>query len=662
MGKFVDAVRGNVVLGPLRRGFDSAQWDVAFESLCTDEIDRSLHAIGLLVFDKANAVRSQSKLIFSSTLRATTKLRALVAVANRDLRVLAQKTQEAMAAIRSRNEMVMIPDLLSVKVALPVGVEFSPDHVVQSMVDGIQIPIRVILGANPSLLGNAEYSDIDWPSVVTEFNLGNSYKQLEGLWDDCLWNGYTTESKDGIRIFSPSDPFWAEALCTSQLRYDNLGMQFFTIAHSIYKNLGIDRWRQLNPQRDILGITRTGRKQHVRISSASEQSDKNIGYLVARDYATEPYYEGILKDRRDMLGGATIDDLLAAWSVVSRIASTQRSQLDSSGVETDGHQKSMLPQHVPVLKRETICRALADASGVNGRQAKAIVEFLTFRGSGDQELWAQPLVPVGDDTLAPVFAAVEYPNLRRLVDVWIKQLGIDMSLRGPAFEQFVRSELHEYIKASAILRDSRVLQRGLTFKSKDFRDEQIDVVVVLEDLVIIGEAKCALRPTDAKQYAMHRKTVRDAASQVQRKADTIAENREQFRLQLGNQGVVVSENFRVLPIVILNSAIHAGIEVDGVCIADMHILKIFFDGELVDIAMQDRHGEMKHLKKRVFYVDSKGASEVAEQYFRSPPQMEALKLGLRRSMIPILPLNEGDWVGAQNVFECMPDYATVLDS
>lgn len=80
-----------------------------------------------------------------------------------------------------------------------------------------------------------------------------------------------------------------------------------------------------------------------------------------------------------------------------------------------------------------------------------MIDFLTYRGGRDREIWTQPLVPVGPTTVAPVFAAVVDPNLRRLVDIWMRRAGIDMAKRGEAFEAHIRALVQQAISESKLL-------------------------------------------------------------------------------------------------------------------------------------------------------------------------------------------------------------------
>ena len=188
----------------------------------------------------------------------------------------------------------------------------------------------------------------------------------------------------------------------------------------------------------------------------------------------------------------------------------------------------------------------------------------------------------------PVFAALT-AEAPRLLDVWLRQLGVKLERRGPAFEQHVRTELANLIARSALRPISQVLAQAVVFKPPHDREEEIDVVLRIGDSIVICEAKCILSPAEAEQTARHRGTVIEAADQVTRKAAAVSAHKAAFAALLTQKGIQVPPDFHVLPLVIINSAIHAGFPVKGVPIVDEHILRVFFNGQFTDTISENNH-------------------------------------------------------------------------
>lgn len=652
--KFYKAVQQDEVAGPLRREFKIQAWKDAYQHLQENDEDLNLYDAGLIIYSKANEIRSGLKITFSKDLNATTKLRSFVAIANYNFCMLQNKTREAFKQTAAGIDAVMLLEFATLKHRLANGAEFSADEIAESIVDGCQVPIKVVLQGKPQLNGNSQFGDINWDHVNWDSNMGILYAYVEDLWDDCLWNDFRISQESEGNIFFPNNPIWQYRLTASRLRHDNLTMQFFGISRAMLARMDSNELHSRLGVRDVKAISKNGRKQTIRLTPPSAPTDDGVALLAARLYATEPYYMELLHEPRQEIGGASLNDLLGAWTVISRTAAILRNDLTGISVPDESKPNSWLPRFVPILQIDALSRAVAEAINIQLLQARTIVEFFTFRGADGQELWAQPLVPISTEGVSPMFAATTSPNLGRLIDIWMRQIGIDLGLRGPAFENYVNFELRKDIDSSPILKDAKVTEKGLMFKPSEDRDEQIDTVLVIGDLVILGESKCILHPVEAKQIALHRKTVSDAALQIKRKALSVEKHPETFRTQLSSQGVELPEKFRILPVVILNGSIHSGFEVDGVAVVDLYVFNVFFSGELVDVATQDADGNMEPLKKCILYADADEASSIAPAYFKSPPQMEVLLKGIRKRWVPITKVSDSDWAGAYLTFECIP--------
>lgn len=650
MGNFVDAVRQDRVPGPLRRDFKLKDWEQSFVSLGEDDADKNLHLVGLILNAKAAAIRKQLKMTLNQQINATTKIRAFTALANKDMLLVQHQTRAAQAEIVLSKDIISIPEIAGIMLPLPGGQSFSPDEILQSLVDGVQISLKVVLNLNQSLRGSPRFKEIVWSDVAFDFNLGSFYQQIEELWDDCLWNDYRCEEVVQEKNFSPRSAFWGRLNAASRARQHNLIAEFFGRSRVALDEL-IAQGHRLRLPRDVRSIDRENRRQIVQLTAFGEPTEQSRTLLAARSYASEPYYTELLSEPQARIGGASLNDLLGAWTTVVQCTAFLSAKV-SAEVAHEPVATAWLTKLAPVLQREALRRAVQESGGVDYKRSGELIDFLTYRGLPAQELWAQPLVPVSDDALAPVFAAALHADPLRLVDVWLRQLGVDMGVRGAAFEAYVRAELRGDIESSPLLGHSKVLDKGFILRPKEDRNEEIDILVVIGNLVIVGEAKCSVPPTDAKAYAIHRKLVQGAVAQISRKAAAVERHRELFRSQLASMGIDLPTDFRVLPTVILNAAFHAGMAVDGVPIVDMYILSVFFSGRLVEAATGK---DMKPIRERILYRSAEEAANKAADILQSPPQMELFVKGVRKVDVKVHAVTAGDWEGKYQTFECVVD-------
>ncbi|SDH78150.1 hypothetical protein SAMN04487926_1088 [Paraburkholderia steynii] len=665
MGEFLKAVRSGAIAGPRRSKFKADKWKNAFDGFVdSDDEDQALYDAGLVIHAKLENIRARLKLSTTPKLKAVEKTRAFVAAANHGFLVTQSKTRDAFERVgerfAGRGAEGFRPDevFAEIKLELPGGFDWSPNEIVESLVEGIEVPVRFALSKNPDLSGNPRMAHVTWEDIQLELNLGIMYRHTEDLWDECLWNSYEVMSTKLGKVFFPIEVDVKRAQAIGIARRTSLwaGFTFMMLA----------QYRQLMARgatariRDIRDVRKDGKRQLISVAKPGEGDPAMQESLaVLHGLASEPYYEKITEVKLPTLEGVTLSDVLDAWAVVSRIASIQLEALTKAEKEVDQDEDQAahkwLPAFVPVLQVDALVQALllsADIPPVKGRR---IIEFFTFKGEAGQELWDCPLVPIGPRTVSPVFPAIITPNLRRLVDVWMRRGGIDLEVRGAPFEAHIRHVAQRSIAQSEILANTAaVIPHGYKLKPSAGRDEEIDLVVIIGSTVILGESKCILEPTEAKGFAMHRHTVFHAAEQAQRKAQALRDNRAQFVSDVQRLGIPLDEKFTVVPIIVVSTSTHVGVPANGVPVVDEYILAKFLVGELEDAAVDGASLEVLRAVKQVFYNDVADAESKAAEYFSLPPQVRKLVEGTAGRMIPLHAIDENDWEGLMLTIECVP--------
>lgn len=660
VGEFTKRVRNGDIAGPLRRAFTPDKWHRAFGDLpAPDAVDHDMYAAGLALHEKLGAIRGVLKLSSSDEISATTKLRAFVAITNYDFLVTRDKTKLAIEKFQAEreggsDEVYAMEEMAGVKFSLPGGFDWMPNEVVESLVDGIELPIRVVLQADPSLAGNPRMNQIQWVEAGRELNLGILYRFAEDVWDDCLWNSFKMVDKGRVKVFLPQDIDVLRAYRIGLARRTSLSMAFNIVATQFQRDAFAKGVRLR--VREVCGIERRGKRQIIKVAKHGVSTEVIEELSVLRTHAAEPYYGELLGERLESLQGLTLSAIIDAWTVISRAAHVLVQSIGEKHARNVGDDRVhvWMPEYAPTLQVEALVDALAAATGINKPEGRRIVEFFTFRGMAEQEIWAQPLVPVGPETVAPIFAAVISPNLRRLVDVWMRQAGVDLGRRGPAFETHIRELVIDAIQRSKLLSPvAACITDDYTFRPAGSRDEQIDLIFSIGNTVFVAEAKCILEPTDAKGIAMHRKTVLGAAEQALRKVKALEDNRSAFIGDARRFGMALTEDFKVKPLVIVSTSTHVGIVALTVPVIDEFILGRFLDGELEDIAYQPGDPASSKRFKTRFYSNAAEAEERAPGYFASPPQMKRFIDGVRGRVVPIYAANESDWAGHVVTMDCV---------
>jgi hypothetical protein len=663
MGDFTKRVQSGEVAGPLQRKFTPKSWKSEFEAAgAPNDNDHFIYDAALVLHTKLQNIRSRLKLSSSTNLSATTKVRAFVAAANHNFLLTRTKTREALKKIgaeytKQGSVGLRLEDMANeVKLNLSDGFEYSPDAIVQSLVDGIEVPTRFALQATPDLSGNPRMEQVEWTDIALELNLGILFRHAEDLWDDCLWNKYKLVDKENFKFFVPQDIDAKRGQSIGVARRQSLAMAH-TVMSTKYHRIMMERG-QVPRIREVRAIERQGKSQVIRVSKPGEFTSALEELLVMRGYANEPYYADLLDEPLPLYKGLTLSAVLDAWVVISGtvailVESQAKKELTPANPDSPAH--TWLPGFAPVLHVNALVQALLLASGIKPAEGKLLIEFFTFRGKDGQEIWAQPLLPVGLTTVAPVFAAGTSPNLRRLVDVWMRQGGIDLSKRGPAFEMHIRTSVFESIASSKVLSGHAAsIKEDYTFKPTVDCKEQIDLIFMIGSTVFLAEAKCILEPTDAKGVAMHRKAVLGGAEQALRKSQALEDNRKTFVEDMKRLAIIIPQNFNVIPLVVVSTSTHVGVPANGVPVVDEYILTKFLEGELEDVAITGHDLEIQKVVKTIFYTNPAEAEAKAQNYFSSPPQVQRLVNGIVARLIPLHAIDKNDWEGFAVTLDCVP--------
>lgn len=635
--------------------FDETSWTREFERLGSDDVDADLHRAGLMVHKKCSLLWSM-RYLPDSHLNAVSKVRAVLALSNHATHTIVHRMKSHFSDEQEAGRPLVPLNRLNLKLETRGG-DFSPDELLQAAEVGARISIgetlRVAGKANESLTGNATFKKVDWNRLLVEFNLGTQFDDLRGQWDDFAWNGYRIKDEPDATTIVPRDDDWIVRYRISSRRLDNLLIQF------IYNSIeGLKQW----PDRALLAAAprsvrqvsqRSGKYVIDICDDGSSERDEAIRWLAATSYAQEPYYRELLDQPRELLAGGTVDELMSAWTVIQSI-SHKLFNFDTATPE-DREPHTWIGEFVPIIDVATIARAVSEATRVPMSRATSIVHFLTYTGAYHQELYGHPLVPVGKASVSPCLAAIYSPNILRLTDIWLRELGEELEQRGPAFEQYIRAHVTDSASESPLLSDSAsVLTEALNLAIPGRRSEEIDLVVVIGSLVLLGEVKCMLQPTESREIALHRQKLLQAAAQINRKAESVRQNPGAFREHLGARGIECPEGFEVLPLVILNNPIHVGFPIDGIPVVDEHILNVFFDGALENAVVFSESGEPQLVRRLPIYDDAATLTDSARSYFSSAPQLDFLRRAAKHRRIPVLSIEDDDKPWFYVTVECAP--------
>jgi hypothetical protein len=189
------------------------------------------------------------------------------------------------------------------------------------------------------------------------------------------------------------------------------------------------------------------------------------------------------------------------------------------------------------------------------------------------------------------------------------------------------------LQKSGVLRDTAVAPRPL-FVGPD--KEEIDLLIRIGKVILVGEAKCQLYPVDAIEEYRFRERLREGAGQAVRKSEAV----KAYPADVGEAiGLAASEGMTVLPFVLSNSVLHSGYPIDGVPVVDMTYLgTLLRDGGLRTLVVTRRGDETDPGVFRRYYETQAEAEANLPDLLMRQPVVEIFE-GLVRQRIRPMPIS-----------------------
>lgn len=236
---------------------------------------------------------------------------------------------------------------------------------------------------------------------------------------------------------------------------------------------------------------------------------------------------------------------------------------------------------------------------------------------GDQiNLWDKPLVEYRDTIYLNMLPTLN-PILLNLVDYWLDKGGFSLDERGKMLEKHLEEKVG---KALAAKRFSHFIPKRKKIQTKQGKYEEIDLLLNLQSIVVVGEAKCIKYPLEARDRHNSLKRLTAAARQVLRKVNFLREYTGELIDQIG-----VTDGKTYFPIVITNYPLFTSYIVEGVIVTDFYLFESYFaSGKLTDIRF-DGSRPPQEFHTTSYYQSERELNDNLPDFFRRPPPVENLR-------------------------------------
>ncbi|HEL3833127.1 TPA: hypothetical protein UMX25_002174 [Stenotrophomonas maltophilia] len=641
----VQDVRNKLLAGPTTRQFDLEVWlSRGTQDDCTLD-DLEVVTIGMTVHQSLRALREKLAFITRTDFSPGLRTHAFVALCNREC-LLADVIALESTIQLTTDTGLSTDQIATQKMELPGG-SYTADEVCEVAVDVAEALLRMCPGLNAEAL--QPIADLPWNDIVRDFRIANAYVCVEDLWLDVIWNDTRQLRSQPTYAFGPTDMDREASKVVADHRHFMTTTQAHNINYLAFKDLIASGNIALPSTRQLEGSV--GPDGRVQLAFSSGGSETAAHFRAVRSIVPK-YYQKIVVEQGPQGLKLNVNRVLEAYLLLGTLAeSTARSAKQQLQKErNDGVFRADWAAMAPPVSRVDLVLALQEGLAISGDEADELIEFLTYRrpkGNSPDSLsgglWAAPLVKIDSNSVAICYHTLIHPNFRWLMDVWLRNIGFPLDVRGTAFEEFARSSIHAKIEASTLAEVSAICSSSFEFSPPHGRKEEVDLLIVVGNSLLIGEAKCFLQPVSPVDRRNHREKVLDAVTQVARKADAARSAPDELRRRAKELGVIIPANAEILPVVVLNHAIGAGETIGGVPVVDLRILEMFFEGSMMWMADISPTGAIESSISERFYSSSADASAKLAPYLKEPPQVRHLKEAVRpRSTDMLLPLAPHD--------------------
>ena len=319
-------------------------------------------------------------------------------------------------------------------------------------------------------------------------------------------------------------------------------------------------------------------------------------------------------------------DLQRAWCVLRDCAS-----ILASKCKIKGHfDIDLVERFALYVRREEIERAVSFCCKLRPEQARSITTFFTcdLNKTGElftKGLWAYPLVPFGSGEYVLItLAAASIGSATRRIENWLDKGGLSDRLatarRGLRYEAWVREELASCISANALLPTARCSKNS--FDRRNEQGEQIDLLVRLGGVLLVGEVKCLLAPIEPMERFNYLSKLNEAGMQAVRKASWVTTRLDAISDHLELRAEE-AKKLRPIPIVVVNQGAGFGLLAGGARVIDFHFLKLYLTDGDYHAGMAVNFGEKRGVSHfQALYGNEREAEENFERVMAQPPTLK----------------------------------------
>jgi hypothetical protein len=487
---------------PTARNFNAQQWLDAANSLCDrTERDVQLLTAALHYGHEIAGLRARFEQELFAKLDQRTGILLSITMANYNYVIADNKAHQAAKPRRHGIVDINFPTKITIGGPYP-GNQATPDTVIATIVDTLPHCLeRAINLPQQASLANVSF----WEAGKTIFSVLSIEHSLRDLWQQVLWEGWVLREDGQNMRHDPGDRELATWWEVWSWRHEMILAQGTKLDSIFEKIMSSDRAAEPYLKKTVVGIG--GKNKHTRrfrfgalSGRVRAQAWHKTEITILEESYLAQFLDSSLPTTSDSL---TCRELFKAWCVIRDCADILNSRSEDQNFQNiDAIEAGAL-----IVRRDELIRSVSECVEVSLDKATAIVNFFTcdlknlsalfIRG-----LWSVPLVAIdNEENIVIARAPLAIGSAIRRIEGWLERGGLSDHLsdarRGVKYESWVRATISAKLAKNRFLPNARCANEDVV--SEGEIGEQIDLMVRLGTLLIVGEVKCRLYPIESTE-------------------------------------------------------------------------------------------------------------------------------------------------------------------
>jgi hypothetical protein len=620
---------------PTARNFDKDKWLNAAQAIGPlSERDQQLLSAALHFGKEIQALRLTYESRLFGDVDQRTGIILSIAMANYNFLILTKSAYENVKKERRKKDgPLSVGSIVRQPIAGPYPGNISTgDNSVATIVDTVPHCIERALHLPDEGSSPKDF----WRLGSNLFAVLSIEHGLRDLWQAVLWDGWALKHTEDAFVLDPTDLELDTLWNVWNWRQEMIIAQS-SMLDSINKRMIGQEHQPVPPFQDptVVGIGGHSKSERrFRFGSVSGRERGQVWHATEDVVLAESYLAPFIDAPLPSLDSElSCRDLQSAWCVLRDCASI----LSSKCKEKDLSDVNSLERYALMIRRSEIERAVAHCNKMSLEKAKIVLDFLICDLADTSSMftkgfWASPLLPIDSgENLLITLPAISVGSTIRRVESWLDRGGLSDRLatarRGLRYEAWVRQEVQRCIAANPLLPNARCAKDGVS--RSDESEEQIDLLIRLGNLLIVGEIKCLLAPVEAMEHFNYLSKLNDAGAQAVRKAKWISTNLDAVA-ELLNLSAAEVKQLRTVPVVVLNQGSGFSLSAAGARVIDFHFLKVYLiDGEYATGTAFNFDEKRSASQFHVLYKSEEEAEAYFEETMANPPTIERFKKSAR---------------------------------